>query len=123
MMNMNRVQIEGYMRYMDDGRVFLAPLRPGWRWIEGGLRYKGSWKKEDVAQKISGTDITRRALEKSMQEVLKCLTFTTEVGEGEEEWLATLDVELIVETNNQVLREAHHHECDGPKEISIGREL
>ena len=42
------------------------------------------------------------ALGNSMQEVLPSLKFTTEVGEGEEEWLATLDTMLRVENTNQV---------------------
>ena len=33
---------------------------------------------------LTGEEITRRALEASMQEILPSLRFTTEVGEGEE---------------------------------------
>ena len=51
---------------------------------------------------LTGQEITRRALENSMQEVIKCLNFTTEVGEGEERWLATLDTSLRVEPNNKI---------------------
>ena len=39
---------------------------------------------------LTGEEITRRALEASMQEILPSLKFTMEVGEGEEGWLATL---------------------------------
>ena len=102
LMEDNKIKINSYMRYMDDGRAFLAALKPGWRWIGGGLRFKKSWRQEDIDKEISGTEITRRVLGDSMQEVLKCLTFTTEVGEGEEEWLATLDLELRVENTNLI---------------------
>ena len=39
---------------------------------------------------LTGEEITRRALEASMQEILPSLRFTMEVGEGDEGWLATL---------------------------------
>ena len=38
-MMMSKIDIKGYMRYMDDGRAFLHPLKPGWRWAEGALKY------------------------------------------------------------------------------------
>ena len=31
MLTRNRVRIVEYMRYMDDGRAFLSPLKPCWR--------------------------------------------------------------------------------------------
>ena len=83
---------------MDDGRVFLAPIKPGWRWINGELQFTQRWKEED--KDLRGVEITRRALDRSMQEVLKSLSFTTEIGEGEENWLPTLDTEIRVEQNN-----------------------
>ena len=41
-------------------------------------------------------------MEGSMQEVFKFLRFTTEIGEGEEGWLATLDTEIRVEPTNTI---------------------
>ena len=38
LMKRNRVTLEEYMRYMDDGRSFLYPFRTGWRWVKGGLK-------------------------------------------------------------------------------------
>ena len=29
------INLELYLRYMDDGRLFLHALRRGWRWVEG----------------------------------------------------------------------------------------
>ena len=37
-----------------------------------------------------------------MQAVLPSLTFTTEIGEGEGEWLPTLDTQIRVEPNNTI---------------------
>ena len=35
-----------------------------------------------------------------MQEMFPFLTFTTEVGEGEEQWLPTLDTMVRIKPNN-----------------------
>ena len=100
LMRTNNITIEEFMRYMDDGRAFLYPLQPGWRWINGELQYTLKWRTEDI--EISGEERTRRALDKSMQEVYSCLKFTTELGEGEENWLPTLDIKIRIERTNMV---------------------
>ena len=100
MMRLNRIELDLYMRYMDDGRAFLAPIKPGWRWVEGGLRFTRRWREED--ETLGGVEITRRVLHQSMQEVIPSLSFTTEVGEGEGNWLATLDTEIRVEESNLI---------------------
>ena len=38
-----KVVIELAMRYMDDGRAFLAAIKAGWRWSDGDLRYCKRW--------------------------------------------------------------------------------
>ena len=73
-------------------------VKPGWRWIGGELQFTLTWKEEDAL--VDKVEITRRVLHNSMQEVLPSLSFTTEVGEGEGKWLATLDTEIRVECNN-----------------------
>ena len=99
LMEKNRIRIEEYLRYMDDGRVFIYPIRPGWRWVQGvGLRYKEGWRMEDEG--LTPLEITRRVIDGSMQDVLPFLKFTTEVGEGEGLWLPTLDILIRVEENN-----------------------
>ena len=93
--------MNGYMtRYMDDGRAFMAPIRPGWRWIEGEMIFKRPWQEED--KYLTGEEITRNVLEKSMQEVCPFLRFTTELGEGEGHWLPTLDTKIRVEPDNTI---------------------
>ena len=42
-MNKLKVVIWLAMRYMDDGRSFLAPSRPGWRWHEEDLVFCKRW--------------------------------------------------------------------------------
>ena len=81
LMKKNRIRIEDYMRYMDDGRSFLHPLKSGWRWVEGGLRYRETWRTEDKSR--TGQEITEDVLRSSMQDIYPSLTFTTEVGEGD----------------------------------------
>ena len=39
MMSRNRIYIQKYVRYMDGGRLFMAPIKRGWRWIQGELQY------------------------------------------------------------------------------------
>ena len=40
----NNITIEGYWRYMDDGRVFLYPIKAGCRWKDGELQYSDKWR-------------------------------------------------------------------------------
>ena len=95
-----KLKITKYIRYMDDGRAVLYPIKAGWRWEEGNLWYCKRWEIEDSP--LSGVEVTRRVIEASMQEVLPFLKFTTEVGEGEEGWLPTLDTQVRVEGNNMI---------------------
>ena len=95
------VKIEEYLRYMDDGRVFLHPLKKGWRWEGDELCWKKEWEEEDKDK--SSEMVTKAALSGSMQGVLSFLRFTTEVGEEfAEGWLPTLDVSLKVDGNGKV---------------------
>ena len=119
MMQVNRITLKEYFRYMDDGRALLAPLRPGWRWEGGELQFTLRWEKEDLELKKTGTEITREALGRSMQEVLPSLKFTTEVGEGEDEWLATLDTMMRVENSNLV--SYRHYEKPSSTNVMVQR--
>ena len=97
-MRKNRITLEDYMRYMDDGRSFLHPIKHGWRWEEGGLKYREAWRLEDLSK--TAQDITEDILRASMQDIYSSLKFTTEVGEGTEGWLPTLDIMVRVESSN-----------------------
>ena len=92
------VELEELVRYMDDGRTFLHPINKGWRWTKDSITYKKEWEEEDVG--MSDTERTRRILEGQMQQILKCLKFTTETEEDfEGGWLPTLDLEIKVHNN------------------------
>ena len=89
-------------RYMDDGRVFMPPLRPGWRWVNRRLQYTVRWEGEDYG--LSPQERTKRAIGLSMNEIMTFLRFTTESGEEfKEGWLPTLDSNLMVDSTNTVL--------------------
>ena len=94
----NSITIEGYWRYMDDGRIFLHAIKRGWRWVDGELIYTRRWAIEDKNK--SPVEITRAAMEGSLQDIFTFLKFTTEVGEGEGNWLPTLDMMIRVEDSN-----------------------
>ena len=66
-------------RYMDDGRSFMPPLKPGWRWEDGNLKFKVRWERED--QELSSQEVTRRGLLGSLNTIEDYLKFTMEVGE------------------------------------------
>ena len=84
---------------MDDARRYLYPVRPGWRWEDGGLWYRREWEVED--ELLSPIERTKRVIEKSMEGVTKCLRFTTEMLEDfEDGWLPTLDFKLRVTAKN-----------------------
>ena len=48
------------MRYVDDTRVFMPPIRPGWRWTGGSLKYRKTWELED--QGTTGEERTVRIM-------------------------------------------------------------
>ena len=99
---LNNVGLTLYLiaRYMDEGRNFLPPVKPGWRWVHGKLLFCIRWEMEDKALSPS----ERRVLGESTNEILSFLDFTTESGEDyEDSWLPTLDSSLKVDKNNCVL--------------------
>ena len=90
-------------RYMDDGRAFLPPVKPGLRVGEdGGLKFCKRWEKED--QKLCPMERTRRVIHETLVGVEEYLVFTTETSEDfKDGWLPTLDTSVKVDNNNQVL--------------------
>ena len=60
------------------------------------------WEVEDAG--VGLKEVTKRVVNKSMQEVLPFLNITTEIGEDfEDGWLPTLDISLKVDEREQVL--------------------
>ena len=86
---------------MDDMRVALPPIRPGWRWVEGELKYCKRWEVEDEV--TTPERRTRELLAKSMEGVETYLKSTMESGEEfEGGWLPTLDTSLKVGGDNMI---------------------
>ena len=69
-------------RYMDDTRVLLPEIKPGWRWESGSLVFCKEWVMEDM--KKSGTQRTKEILLQSFQGIQDYLKFTVETGEEPE---------------------------------------
>ena len=44
------IWVEDNGRYVDDARVFLYPIRAGWRWEHGELWFRREWEQEDSFQ-------------------------------------------------------------------------
>ena len=76
-----KLAITLYMRYMDDGRKFLHPIRPGWRWIEGSLIFTKRWEEEDTKLGRSLLDITLGVVRESVKGIAEYLEFTFETAE------------------------------------------
>ena len=88
------------MRYMDDGRSLLQPIRPEWRWVEGDLVFCRRW--ELAEKKMSPESVTKGVLLQSLNMIDGCLKFTIESPENFNGWLPTLDTNLRVDINNEV---------------------
>ena len=54
------MEVEDDGRYVDDARVYLYPIKGGWRWESGDLWYKKEWEEEDAL--ISPTEKTKRVV-------------------------------------------------------------
>ena len=97
----NNIKVEDDGRFVDDARVFLYPIRPGWRWEGDGLYFKKEWEAED--EYLSPIERTKRMIQASMQGLTKCLSFTVETCEDfSDGWLPTLDFQLRVNEQNVI---------------------
>ena len=86
---------------VDDGRIIMYSIRPGWRWTNGELWYSEKWEQEDKF--LSPTERTRDVLIKTVNGIVECLDFTMETPEDfPDNWLPTLDISMQVDKNNQV---------------------
>ena len=95
------VNIALYMRYMDDGRKFLHPIKRGWRWHDNALKFCLKWQKEDSSK--SPLEVTVDVLRETVRGIASYLEFTFETGHDySDDWLPTLDLSLLVDGRNQV---------------------
>ena len=92
------LKLELYIRYMDDGRIMLHPIKRGWRWVNGGLLYCIKWEQEDWNRTL--LEVTVDVLRDSMRGVADFLQFTYETEADFDGWLPTLDTNLRVGEQN-----------------------
>ena len=90
------------MRYVDDSRAALPPLKPGWRWQEEtkNIMYTKEWAQEDD---LTAEGRTRDILGKTMEGIEDYLSFTVESGEQFGGWLPTLDTSMKVTEDNRIV--------------------
>ena len=90
------------MRYVDDSRAALPPIKPGWRWCSDSksIKYTEEWAKFDME---TPEGRTRDILGCTMGEIEEYLSFTVESGEQFGGWLPTLDTSLKVTEENKIV--------------------
>ena len=97
----NNIKVAESGFYVDDGRVFMYQVRPGWMWVEGGLWFCKEWEKEDAL--LTNIEVSKRAIGLSMDGMEECLAFTVESQEDfPDNWLPNLD-----SVNYDVLRKTY----------------
>ena len=106
------------VRYVDDMRVALPPIKVGWRWYEGGLKYSKRWEQEDMVKNVTPERRTKELLARTMEGVEDFLEFTMESGEDfPGGWLPTLDTSLKVGDDNRILFKFYEKETTSIKTI------
>ena len=106
MLKNNNIKMKDGARYMDDIRAFLASLKKGWRWLEGGLYYCAAWRLDDEKLEKSPTRRTADVLRDSMNDVFSFLNLTIEIAEDfEDKKLPTLDLKVWMSLDNKILFE------------------
>jgi hypothetical protein len=94
----NNLVIEDDGRYVGDARVYMYPVRAGWRWENGRLWYRREWEAEDGL--LSPMERTKRVVFGSMQGLKKCLAFTAETSEDFADGWPTLDFKIRENSDN-----------------------
>ena len=56
---------------MDDVWVWLRAIRLGWRWVDGNMVYKSSWRMEEMESGVNHLEKTSEILEKMEQQEQK----------------------------------------------------
>ena len=87
-----------YFRYIDDLRLFLHPISPGWKWSSNGWEYD-----ETHSDNRSPIERTKEEIKKSLNTVTNFIQFTTEGEEDFNGFLPTLDFQTKVQESGQIL--------------------
>ena len=87
-----------YFRYIDDLRILLAPINPGWTWTNRRWVYN-----KDMNDDRSADQRTKEEILKTLNEVITTLKFTVETQEEYESgYMPTLDTQTRVGKNRKI---------------------
>ena len=90
-------------RYVDDGRLGMQPISPGWSWYDGQLQFFQDRVLEDT--ELGPQKHTTRVIGDILNSIVPYLSFTTEDSEDFQNGkLPTLDCELWIE-NNKIMHQ------------------
>ena len=87
-------------RYMDDVRVWLHGVMLGWRWVNGELIYKGTWRMEERREKMTILAKTTEIMEGVMNSICGWLKLTMEDESMFDGVLPTLDLNIWISASN-----------------------
>ena len=87
-----------YFRYIDDLRLFLHPINPGWKWGSDGWMFSNP-----EMDTRSPTERTKEEIKKSLNAVTNFIQFTTEGEEDFNGFLPTLDFQTQVQSSGKIL--------------------
>ena len=89
-----------FIRYVDDLRLYINAIKKGWSWVDGRWHFSESMAEED---KRTPETRTREEINKSFDDVVDCLFFTTETqGDFAENTLPTLDVQTSILESGEI---------------------
>ena len=98
LMERENLEFDMFLRYVDDCRLFLRALNPGWTWTGEKFEYLSSMAKSDSEEGISAVQRTTREITKAMCSMTSFLRFTGEdVSMFDGGVLPTLDTSLWIE--------------------------
>ena len=90
-------------RYMDDVRIWLRAIRLGWRWVDGCMRFRSSWRMEEKVKGMSGLEKTTEVIESIMNNICNWLKLTMENEDMFDGVLPTLDLNIWVSEDNVIM--------------------
>ena len=90
-----KIDVDLFLRYVDDCRLFVKSLNPGWRWSGTKFEYSKQQAEKDEEEGVTFVQRTTREFTKAMCDMTNFLTFTGEdCSMFVDEALPTLDTSL-----------------------------
>ena len=95
LLNRERIEVDLFLRYVDDCRLFVKSLNPGWVWSGKKFVYSKQQADKDDMEGVTFVQRSTREFTKAMCDMTDFLTFTGEDSSMFlEEALPTLDTSL-----------------------------